>query len=415
MGDADSPKDQPTPLMRVVLALVTATTTLFTAGPVILLLGTILAVGLFTGAAYALTHTGGLEPGTFKVAHRYGVAALVAFFVTALVYREVRRDAKGILGAVGRRPIIAAAVALPVLSLGVIRADWNHAYVPALSGMLILDDLYFFSIGGVVLMAIGAVFLARTIYCWAATERYRAGLVTGAQALVLGLLSAVWFGASAAASAVSTSDNFSGRRMVAPVVHAGGEGERQLLVEVDALLEPGRGIEAAGQTTPSADEEIRACIAGLIDDIDQVQRSVGRKYRLSDDDAHDIVRDALLNVCNAHLWRKYTRLGAALQRAAENRAIDWARYRARLCELDERLPSCFPTQDESVRYHREDVLLVAALCEEDPVTQRVIRLWVQGFRFRDIGAQLGLTEAEARWKFNNAIGRMRKSLADTCP
>jgi DNA-directed RNA polymerase specialized sigma24 family protein len=193
---------------------------------------------------------------------------------------------------------------------------------------------------------------------------------------------------------------------------SGIEAARQLFVQVDAAIETRPAIAAPA---PSDGDDLRTCMQQLMAESAQVQRSVGAKYRLTEDDAHDIVRDALVRVCVGHSGKRYTRLGAVLQIAAERRAITWAWRRRRQCELDVSLPACSPGADELVRFPQEDALLDSALCEEDQATQTIIWLRVQeGLTFADVGARLGIPEDAARYKFNNALRRMRKRLADAC-
>lgn len=427
MGDPSTSTDKPTTLMRLVLAVVTAATTLFTAGPVILILGALLACGLFAGAALSLAHTGALDPGTFASAHRDGLAGLVAFFVLAVGHRAIRRDARGLLGAVGRRPVITAALALPVLSLMVVGAGWNRGGLPELSGAFVIDGLYFFSVGAVMLMAASAALVARGLYRWAAAGRYRAGLVTGAQATVLASLILVAdFTTRLLAPSPAPTPSAENPALIgwqsdvtaAAQATSAIEAERRLLIGVAALLEPGlrqRPAPAVAAPAPTDDDEIRACIEALVGDIAQVRRSVGARFRLSDDDAHDIVQDALLNVCNAHARKRYTRLGAVLQTAAERRALSWIRRRPHQCEIGTGWPVCAPDADDLVRFRQEDGILDGVICEEDDLTQRIIWLRVQDeLSFAQVGIHFGLTADEARFKFNNALRRMRKRLAALC-
>lgn len=421
MGDPSTSHDRPTPLMRFVLAVVTTATALCTAGPVIVLLGAILAVGLFVGAALALAHTGALGPATFASAHGYGLGGLIVFFLAALGYRVARRDAKGLLGAVSRRPLITAAVALPILSLVVVRMEWDHAWVPEFTGALVIDDLYFFSFGAVGLMIVIAALATRGLYRWAAKGQYRAGLITGAQAIVLALLLAAASRAKPSPTPTANNPALAGWQnsvAIAAQAPSGIEIERQLLLGVVSVIEPGpRGQPdpAAAAPSPSPDDDIRACIEDLTVEVAQVKRNVGSRFRLSEGDAHDIVQDALLNVCTAHARKRYTRLGAVLQIAAERRALSWARRRTRWCEIDERWPSCFPAPDELTRFQQEDDVLDAALCKEDPATKQIIWLHVvHELNFSEVGAQLGFTGDEARYKYNNARRRIQKRVDDTC-
>lgn len=419
MGAPSASPDRPTPLMRLVLALVTAATTLFTAGPAILILGALITLGLLAGAAFALAHTGALEPATFASAHAYGLVGLIVFFTAALGYRVARGDAKGLLGLVSRRPVITAAVALLVLSLSLVRAEWDRGGLPALVGALVIDDLYFFSLGSVALMGLIAVLSARALYRWAARERYRAGLMTALQPAGLALLFALARTQPAPAlpsdrpAPAAWQDDLSFAAQATSRIEA----ERRLLVAIDGLLEPGRRLPSAveGATSAAGADDIRACIEELVTDVVQVQRSVGTKFRLSEGDAHDIVRDALLNVCSAHARKGYTRLGAVLQIAAERRALTWARRRARRCEIDVEWPSCSPTIDELVRFQQEDAILDRAFCQEEQGTQQIIRLRIEEeLGFAEIDKRLGLRADEARYRFNNALRRMRKRLAERC-
>jgi DNA-directed RNA polymerase specialized sigma24 family protein len=414
----------PTALMRLVLAVVTVATTFVTAGPVIVILGVMLSLAFFGAAAVMLAHTNALTSATFASAHRAGLIGLVLFFIAALTVRVVRRDAKGLSGLLSRRPLLSFAVVLPALSLVIVGVEWNHARLPELAGALIVDGLYFFSAGAWALMLVAGVLAARGIYRWAARERFRAGLVTGSLAVLLTLVSIggrYTTNLLTASSAQQTSPPPSPalQRDMELAMKAGSwiETERLLLVGFETALQPGYLERAAPAIAapPKDSDDLRACIEQLVGEADQVKRSVGFRFGLSDDDAHDIVHDALLNVCNAHARKAYTRLGAVLQRAADRRASRWAWRRSRRCEVDYGWPVCSPAADEIVRFEQEDVILDGALCEEAPLVQEIIRLRVmEDRRFADIGTRLGLAEDDARAKYNNALRRIRKRLANVC-
>jgi DNA-directed RNA polymerase specialized sigma24 family protein len=366
-----------------------------------------------------------LSPARFAPAHDDGLAALVAVFVACLAYRTARSDAKRVLGAMSRRPLLTATVALPVVSLVVVRSEWDHPWMPTLSGALVIDDLYFFSVGAVALMVVVAALAARGLYRWAAAERYRAGLVTGAQMVMLTVLLAVarsLVPTTAQATDAPTEPHAAkalhGDLTAAKDARSWVEGERLSLVAAANYVELARRdapAPAAAAPPSSSNDDIRACIELLALEAEDVKRNVGAYYRLSDGDAHDVVLDALLNVCNAHPRKQYRNLGAVLQTAASRRAIRWATRRGRQCPVDGEWPSCSPSSDELVRFEDEDRVVDAALCKEDVVTQQVIRLRaLEDLSFRQVGERVGLPENLARSSYHNGVGRIRKRLADTC-
>lgn len=180
---------------------------------------------------------------------------------------------------------------------------------------------------------------------------------------------------------------------------------------------------SAGASPPlqhASPEPFERCVTELlVRDEPMVRRSIQRRYRLSEDDAHDLVRDALISVCSRHAAEAYTGsgVGAALTIAAENRARDDWRRRRRYgrCPLDEQIPSCLVSGDNLARFNQEQLVAEAALCKEDSASQRIIRERViEGTDFRTIGAALGLTEAEARTRFHNALRRVQKRVRDAC-
>lgn len=161
-----------------------------------------------------------------------------------------------------------------------------------------------------------------------------------------------------------------------------------------------------------------ACIEALVPaEEDTVRRQLTNKYRLSPDDAHDLVRDALVSVCARHAVRPYERLAAALQTAAENRARDGWRHSRRYlaCPLDDQMPTCAPSPDETTRLRDEDRVVAAALCKEDRVSERIIRQRiVEEMDFASIGNELGLTADQTRTMFHNALRRVQRRVAEAC-
>ena len=177
-----------------------------------------------------------------------------------------------------------------------------------------------------------------------------------------------------------------------------------------------RGLDRPGAVEDPFDACLRELLAA---DEPAERRRVQHRYKVSADDAHDLVRDALLNVCVSHSRRPYERLAAALHRAVDNRARDdWRRRRRYLsCPVDDNMPTCQRTADETVRFAQEDRVIAAAVCRVDRVSERIIRLRViEEMAFEEIGAgfEPRLTADQARTMFHNAIRRIREQVAATC-
>lgn len=173
------------------------------------------------------------------------------------------------------------------------------------------------------------------------------------------------------------------------------------------------------QAAEGEQDAFARCVSELMTGDEQaVRERLVRNYRLSTDDAHDLVRDALMRVCIRHAERPYASLAAALETAASNRAKDGWRHRRRYlkCPFDDRLPSCTPSVDDSVRFAQEERALEAALCQEDRVSERVVRLRiVEGMDFAAIGREHEMTADQARAYFHNAMRRIRRRFAAACP
>src|SRR5690349_15650840 len=91
----------------------------------------------------------------------------------------------------------------------------------------------------------------------------------------------------------------------------------------------GAGCTSQNPAAARGADRFSQCVAQLMTGEEvAIRRNVEARYRLSADDAHDLVHDALLTVCVQHAERGYVNLGAALQRAVDNRATDnWRRKR----------------------------------------------------------------------------------------
>ncbi len=434
MVDTTQP-DKPTALMRVVVGVIVGVFAWSIGGPIIFVLGLLFTLGLVCGAAVALHHVGALEFDTvFRLAHWAAVVPLVVFFIVAYVHRYFSRDAKGTLALVLRWPVLVACVLLPFFTLGVLVPAWDTVIMSPLAGALILADLYFFSIASFACMAYVAFIAARMIYRWSTATRYRAGVVTGALGVPLVVLFALAYRDARA------DDNNARQTLAERVAPARDpdalESERKFFRLLDRGLEPTHDSTADAPTlqapvptsTPLApaptasagqteNDVVTDCLHELANrDVPEVQRNVQIKFRLSNDDAHDIVYEALLNVCLRHVISKYTKLAAVLQTTAENRVLDgWRRRRYSRCASEERPPTCAPFVDEVARAQLLDRIFDDVRCHEDGVTQQIVDRHVREDEgFTEIDKALGLRPNEARWRWNNYINRAQIRLAKDC-
>lgn len=285
---------------------------------------------------------------------------------------------------------------------------------------LVLADLYFFWLAGMILLMVTTFRATRGVYLWSVASRYRAGLATGLLAIIVVLLALATPTANAKSTTEYDAESAAWKRRFAPAMQATSdlEASRELLVAVAELAEP-NGAPIAVRSALSADSEnlFDACLQELMgSDEPQVRRYIEREYRLAQEDAHDIVRDALVDVCVAHSRKRYEKLGAVLHTSAIRRATgDWRRRRHNRCAVDTELPSCAPTADEVFRFQQEERLVQAALCGEDRLSQDVIYLRVRDEKsFATIGRELQVSEEKARWTFNNAVQRIRIRVANVC-
>ncbi len=152
--------------------------------------------------------------------------------------------------------------------------------------------------------------------------------------------------------------------------------------------------------------------------VDRVQYVLRREFRLTEDDAYDIVLERLLRVCTGHAEQRYENLPAVLWRSARNAATSEFRHRRRFqsCSLDNAGPdhpfaACLQSTAtvESVRYPREYELLRRLRCRElSDVERQVIDLRLgDDLSFGEIDRRLNLGGKHSKDIFHNAIKRLR--------
>lgn len=180
----------------------------------------------------------------------------------------------------------------------------------------------------------------------------------------------------------------------------------------------GSGSNAPLLGQSDAPSRFDGCIAQLMQGEEaRAKQSVQQQYRLSPDDAHDLVRDALVSVCVQYAAHGYENLAAALQRAVYNRAIgDWRRKtRYPSCPIDDQVPACDAT-DDGVRFDQEERAVAAAVCRLHPVSQRILKQRItEDAGFDEIGREVGVPASEAKNRYDNAIKKLRAELGVACP
>lgn len=149
----------------------------------------------------------------------------------------------------------------------------------------------------------------------------------------------------------------------------------------------------------------------------QVERSIRFEYRLPWHDAQDVARDAMIRVCIGHAEAPYRNLGAVYLTAARNQARRGATHRRRfpICPIEDALPACSRSAEDDLRLEQEARLVEAALCKEDMVTQRIVRLRLSdGTAFDELGREHGLDGDQTRTRYHNGLRRVQRRVAQAC-
>lgn len=409
--------DKPTATARLLLALLLATTVLLGVAPLTLLLLLLLLAALASTAAVALAHCGGLDLLQFRLADLLGLATLVTVIILTFALRPLARSPASlparVLAFCTRRPFLTVALALAFLTVVLVQACWDatSGVGSLLSSTVILDDLHFFAPGVALLVLVLGGSAVLSFYRWIVATRYRTGVWTG----VLAVLAVPLVAAEVLAHAAGLQlPHHIDALHAAPSLT---EMEYRLLQQLDVDVE-GR-PPPAPVATPSADRDDQAfqdCFLQLKDLEPIVADRVQRDFRFSPDDAHDVVREALLRVCIRHSTVPYPNLAGALTVAARNRAIDWKRRSRTECGLDSQLPACdLSSPDENVRSKTETAVLSQAICQLPARAREILySRAVDGEEFEPIGARYGLTADQARWEFHNATRRVAKAYRDRC-
>ncbi len=425
--------DPPSLAVRVALGFVIAIAAFDMALPLAILASVILIGGLFVSAAVALAHTGALEHDAFHAAHWSGPSVLLSALVAAYVYRAARPATSGVLRLLARSPLVTASLALPPLTLLCVVLAWGSTGYALLAGASVLTTFFFFGIAGTLVALYLVVRTAHRTYRWGATSPYRAGIVTGVLLIPVALLLALRLGGLAAHASASTAAAPTRLETLAHPRHVAlaasptpstdiFESERLAFLLADGVIEHGASVFDPPPTfgtlvQPPTEEDrlVVECIERLAkSDVRQVERTITKRFQLSEGDVHDIVYEALLNVCLAHARAPYENPAAILQVAAARDADRWRERRGRECAVEEP-PSCTPSPDENVRFEQEKAVINDVICREDPETKKIIYMRVvEDKSFPEIGAVLDIPADKAREKWNNFVRRARAALVKKC-
>lgn len=173
-----------------------------------------------------------------------------------------------------------------------------------------------------------------------------------------------------------------------------------------------------GNESARTEAALHACLSTLQREQQaQVERSLRFEYRLPWHDAQDVARDVMIRVCIVHADQPYRNLGAVYLTAARNQARRGATHRRRfpVCPVEDELPACSRTAEDHLRLEQEARLVEAALCKEDMVTQRIVRLRLSdGTAFDELGREHGLDADQTRTRYHNGLRRVQKRIAQAC-
>lgn len=418
--------------LRFVVGVLWTTFSVTVLLPTVLALMLVVGIGVVVAVAFSLGRSHDLEAGTFEVAHTAALLLLPGMLLTLSTARAYLRSTKRHEQAWAlpfNAPFVSTGVLLGVAAVFLTQARWAGSpwVAPAVSATFVIASGYFVIGAGIVAAIVGAFRLAVGAHKWSTMTSYRAGLTTGA--LLVFLAPTAWsawqspkstlpppaslpFPSSSSIGVRETMVALYEGRNIAPTGRPAGLPATQL-----ADLTPSN---AVGLESKAADQtKWEECFAVFRAEEDSLRASIRARYRLTDDDVHDLVRDSLVSVCVAYAnGAPYDRLGAVFQASVNNRANTTSRRRRYLrcaVELGDDLKCERPQPDLQVRIDQQLALLQAVLCKEDGLKQRVFYLRIhEGLDYRAIGAECGIPEIMAKDIYNNLVKKMRKRAEEAC-
>lgn len=406
--------ETPSTPMKAVVAIAVAGLVVLGIGPLAVILGCGYGLVLAVLVAYALANVGGLEQARFAYAQPLAWISVGALLGLVLLARRLTRTPESALGKgvsfATRRPLVLISCLLLTAGMVAVKLAWARAC--DIATVVLLADLDFFGLGGLAIGLFACGYVALSVYRWSVASRYRAGIGTGVMATLLAPLIVV--GALGQALPVS-------RHTVAYDAAQNAE-ERTMLLHLYEIVEHGgapaplpKGTDLAA-TSEADSKPVDDCFAQLSgDEEDKVTALIERDFRLSPEDARDVVRDAMLKVCVRQARKAYENLGAALTTAARNRARSPRRIRLTECALDIEIPLCV-APSEPLLFRREQEVLNAALCTLPSRRRAIIEMhFFDEMSYPEIAATLGITAREAKDDGTNGIKQLRRAHANACP
>lgn len=432
---------------RVLVALALIGCWLTFLAPLSLAAAMLAAGGLVAAAALVQLHTGGFELEPFTVCAWLGLGFAVLLIAGTWFSRVNKPPAEGTDGP--RAGFVSRLAALLGGTSVVTFAEWDgNAWLPdPLSSFLVLSCLL--ALVAVIPLALlwGGVRVAVALYRWSRASAFIAGMVT----VIAGLL--------AASSVATCSSGPEGpppdwedtvrARTAQQVLRTAIEAEgftqtmRALLMATAEAIDPyafqqrttaairGSRLPSppalpAGRPRPEPggrDPEVDACLDKLLEAaptdlataVDPFVARVRRSHPyLPEDELNALVVDTMLEVCLAEDRVRFNNLQAIFLNKLDLRAIDRSRRERKSCQVLAEYQGCQLSTESSMRDPELDALHDVLCGLKDKERPILMLRAVMGFRFRDIGAALEITEAKAREIFNNTRRRLKRQLEERC-
>lgn len=413
-----------------------------------LLVATWIGIGAFVSAGAGLTlfHSGSLEPDLY--AHSVVVAAIVNVVLLlglglAWLVRHYPPDEPIQLNLYGRHPLAVTAIGL-LAAFGASVALFGSSTSSAadrITTIVVLTNAFYFTMLGIAGSMRIVTAMALAFERWTLASAYRAGVLT--VLLIFGGLGGValqkssWYQASLAelrqdvdlkalAAADGVVDTLATAMCIAANEALEGGVSGTSAPECARLLAGGSGasqgrpagslgLGAGGQSGGGSADDCFEQLAPEIPKNQQKLERMGYWYN-----AQDAVMYAVVETCTKEEPPKDRR--AYFFKTAKNYASrdKKSALRETSCEVipqeDEHYYGRCVAANQSLEEREETLaaLWKTALCGVDELTAEVIKdRLIGGHRYGDIGKLRGLTEAQARNLFNNAIKKFR-SRADLC-
>lgn len=376
---------------------------------------------LFGGSAEVLLHTGGLEPKTFAACSIAAVvldAVLLIVIAVTTIRRSWRRGASPRPERFAvRHPIAATGLWLSCALAFVLVFGWRHSlYFPyPLATVIVLANAYFFGLVGVFASARLADRVWRRVKVWGLSSQYRAGFLT-ASLLLIGaagywLLTTRWYGPPL--ETIEAQVEAEDLSNVTGVL----SGELEGLCIAAGELEPALAHSAAAcgflsRGTPRLDDCFSALMKNTVPDAKQKLRRAG----LNPYDLEDAIMKALLATCTRE--PPPDKIVAYFFTVASNQLRQMARDARRTVscdQLDDQPDACRSSEPVEIRETKLAELWKDAICGLSDNAAKVVRRRLeQDEEFDEIGKHLGMTEAQAKNTFYNAIKKLRNKGLASC-